>query len=102
MLGDLLEVIKIIQIKLEDQLCKIHLQYILDKNGYIKATFNIGLFCYLRYEISKHVLGLIASYIKEVNAIIVLSQYTGVFSKTFSLPGKYPIQESDQNLDQPL
>ena len=44
MLGDLPKVVKIIRKKIEDQLCKIHLQYTSEKNGNIKATLNIGMF----------------------------------------------------------
>ena len=55
-LGDLPEVVKIIWEKLEDQLRKIHLQHTSDKNGNIKATLNIGLFRYLRHEISEYAL----------------------------------------------
>ena len=54
---------------LKDQLCKIHFQNALDKNGNVKYTFDIGLFCYLRHEIRNPALGLIVSYVEKVNII---------------------------------
>lgn len=112
MLEDLPEVVKIIHEKLEDQLCKIHFQHTLDKNGNIKATLNISLFCYStlninlfcysRHEISEPALGLMASHAERVNVTIILSKYIKVFSKTLCLPCKIKIQKSYRNLDQPL
>ncbi len=49
LLRDLLKVVKVIREKIEDQLRKIHLQHSSDKNGNIKASLDIGIFCYLKY-----------------------------------------------------
>ena len=48
-LGDLTEVVRVIREKVQDQLRKIRLQHSSDKNGNIRASLNIGIFCYLRY-----------------------------------------------------
>ncbi len=47
-LGDLLEVVRVIRGKIEDQLRKIRLQHSSDKNVNIRASLNIGIFCYFR------------------------------------------------------
>lgn len=79
-----------------------HLQHAYDKNGNIKATLNIGMFCYLRYKINKYALDLIASNIVGVTVFSILSQYTNVFTMTLGLPCKCKIQQSICNPDQPL
>ncbi len=93
-LGDLPEVVRVIREKIEDQLCKIRLQHSSDKNGNIRASLNICIFCYLKHEISEYALGLIATHAKGVNTTTVLPEYTGVFTKTLGLPCKHKIQES--------
>ena len=101
-MGDLPEVVRVIREKIEDQLCKIRLQHSSDKNGNIRASLNIGIFCYLRHEISKYALDLIATHAKGVNATTVLPECTGVFTKTLGLSCKLKIQESFRDPDHPL
>ena len=101
-LGDLPEVVRVIREKIEDQLRKIRLQHSSDKNGNIRAFLNIGIFRYLRHEISEYALELIATHAKGVNATTVLPEYTSVFTKTLGLPSKYKIQESFRDPDHPL
>ncbi len=86
-LGDLPEVLRVIREKIEDQLRKIRLQHSSDKNGNIRASLNIGIFRYLRHEISEYALDLIATHVKDVNATTVLPECTGVFKK----PQGYPV-----------
>lgn len=93
---------KVIREKIEDQLRKIHLQHASEKNGNIKATLNIGLFRYLRHEISEYALDLMATHAAGVNATTVLPQSTGVFRKTLGLPCKHQIQESFRHPNRPL
>lgn len=90
-LGDLPEVVKVIREKIKDQLRKVHLQHAYDKNGNIKATLNIGMFRYLRHEISEYALDLMASHVVGVTALSVLPQCTGVFTKTLGLSCKHKI-----------
>ena len=71
-LGDLSEVIKVIRKKIEDQLSKINLQYASEKNGNIKAMLNIGMFWYLRHEVSECALDLMAIHVVRVNATTVV------------------------------
>ena len=96
-LRDLSEVVKVIRGKIEDQLCKIHLQHTSEKNENIKAMLNIGIFWYFRHEVSKCALDLMATHVVRVNATTVLSQCTEVFSKTLGLPFRHHIQESFRN-----
>ncbi len=93
-LGDLPEVVKVIREKIEDQLRKIRLQYSSDKNDNIRASLNIGIFRYLRHEISEYSFDLIATHAKCVNATTVLPECISVFTKTLGLPRKHKIQES--------
>ena len=88
-LRDLPKVVKVIREKIEDQLYKICLQHSFEKNGNIKAMLNIGIFWYLKHEISKCALDLITTNAVEVNATILLPQCTGVFSKTLNLPCRH-------------
>ena len=101
-MGDLPERVRIIREKIEDQLRKIRLQYSSDKNGNIRASLNIGIFRYLRHEISEYALDLIATHAKDVNATTVLPECTGVFTKTLGLPCKHKIQESFRDPDHSL
>ena len=73
---------KVIKEKIEDQLRKIWLQHASDRNGNIRASLNIGMFRYLRHEISEYALDLIATHAKGVNATPILAECTGVFTKT--------------------
>ncbi len=93
-LGDLPEVVRVIREKIEDQLRIIRLQHSSDKNGNIRASLNIGIFRYLRNEISEYALDLIDTHAKSVNATTVLPECIGVFTKTLGLPCKHKIQES--------
>ncbi len=88
-LRDLPEVVRVIREKIEDQLRKIRLQHSSKKNGNIRASLNIGIFCYLRYKISEYASGLIATHAKDVNATTVLPECTNVFTKTLGLPCKH-------------
>ncbi len=99
---DLLEVVRIIREKIEDQLRKIRLQHSSDKNGNIRASLNIGIFRYFRHEISKYALYLIATHVKDVNATTVLPKCAGVFTKILGLPCKHKIQESFRDPEHPL
>ncbi len=101
-LGDLPEVMRVIREKIEDQLRKICLEHSSDKNGNIRTSLNIGIFCYLRHKICQYALDLIATNAKDVNATTVLSKCTDVFTKPVGLLCKHKIQESFQNPDQPL
>ena len=101
-LGDLPEVVRVIREKIEDQLRKIRLQHSSDKNGNIRASLNIGIFCYLRHEISEYALDLIATHAKSVNATTVLPECTCIFTKTLGLPYRHKIQESFRDSDYPL
>ena len=94
--------VRVIREKIEDQLRKIRLQHSSDKNGNIRASLNIGIFCYLRHEISEYALDLIATHAKGVNATTVLPECKGVFTKTLGLPCKHKIQESFRDPDHPL
>ena len=93
-LRDLPEVVRIIREKTEDPLRKILLQHSSDKNGNIRASLNLGIFCYLRHEISEYTLDLIATHTKGVNATKVSPECKGIFTKTLKLPCKPKIQES--------
>lgn len=93
-LGNLPEVVKVIRKKIEDQLRKVHFQHTYDKNGKIKATLNIGMFRYLRHEISEYALDLMASHAVGITVLLVLPQCTDVFTKTLGLPCKHKIQQS--------
>lgn len=101
-LGDLPEVVAAIKENVEDQLRKIHLQHTQDKNGNIKASLNIGMFRYLRHEISEYALDLMATHALGVNADSVLVPCTGVFTKTLGLPCKHMIQDTFRHPDRPL
>ena len=101
-LGDLPEVVKAIKQKIEDQLRKIRLQHASNKNGNIRVSLNIGMFRYLRHEISEYTLDLIVTHAKGDNATTVLPKCTGVFTKTLGLPCKHKIQESFRDPDHPL
>lgn len=90
-LEDLSEVIRVIRKRIEDQLWKIRLQHFIDKNGNIKVSLNIGIFCYFRHEISEYTLDLITNYAKAVNVTTVLPDCIGVFTKTLTLSSKYKI-----------
>ncbi len=92
----------VIREKIEDQLCKIRLQHSSDRNDNIRASLNIGIFCYLRNEISEYALDLIANHAKSVNATTVLPECTGVFTKTLGLPCKHKIPESFRDPDHTL
>lgn len=83
--------VKVIWKKIKDQLYKVYLQHVYNKNGNIKAILNIIMFCYLRHEISEYALDLIASHIVDIIAFLVLPQYTGIFTKTLGLLCKYKI-----------
>ncbi len=100
--GDLPEVVRVIREKIEHQLRKIHLLHSSDKNGNIRASLNIGIFCYRRYEMKEYTLDLIATHAKSVNVTTVLPECTGVFTKTLGLPYKHKIQESFIDPDHPL
>ncbi len=98
-LGDLPEVVRVIREKIEDQLCKIRLQHSSDKNGNIRASLNMGIFCYLRYEISEYALDLITTHAKGVNTTTLLPDCTVVFKKTLELPCKHKVQGSFRDPD---
>lgn len=49
--GNFSKIVKIIQKKFKDKLRKIHFQYIYNQNSNIKASLDIGMFCYLWHEI---------------------------------------------------
>lgn len=51
----------------------------------MKAILYIGMFCYLRYEISEYALGLMASYTLNITALKILPQCISVFTKTLNL-----------------
>lgn len=51
---------------------KVYPQHAYDKNGNIKATFNIGIFCYLWHEINKYTLDLMVSYAVDITTYFVL------------------------------
>ncbi len=93
---DLLEVMRVIREKIADQLRKIRLHHSSDKNGNIKASLNIGIFCYLGNETSEYGFDLIATNAKGVNATKVLPDCKGVFTKTLRLPCKHKIQRSSE------
>ena len=75
--------VKVTREKIKDQLRKMHLQHAYDKNGNIKATLNIGMFRYLRHEISEYALDLMASHVVGITALSVLPQCTGCFHQDF-------------------
>ena len=83
--------VRVIREKIEDQLRKICPQNSSDKNGNIRASLNIGIFCYLRHEISEYALDLIVTHTKSVNATTVLPECIDVFTKTLGLPCKHKI-----------
>ena len=70
-LGDLLEVVRVIREKIENELYKICLQNSSDKKINIRAFLNIGIFCCLRNWIGEYALDLIATHAKYVNFTIV-------------------------------
>lgn len=98
-LGDLPEVVAAIKEKVENQLRKIYLQHTQDKNGNIKASLNVGMFRFLKHEISEYSLDLMATHALGVNANSVLVPCTGVFAKTRGLPCKHKIQDSFRHPD---
>ena len=98
-LRNLPKVVRVIREKIEDQLYKIRLPHCSDMNGNIRASLNIGIFRYLRHEISEYSLDLIATYAKGVNATTVLLECKGVFTKTLRLPCKHQTQCSFRDPD---
>lgn len=83
--------------KIEDQLGKIHLQHIKNKNRSIKVFLNIELFQYLCYEMSEYALKLMTAHMSNFNINSILSLCTRVFNITFTMVYKHKIQKSLKN-----
>ena len=101
-LGDLPSVVAVIVERIEDQLPKLTIKHSSDKAGRIEQGLNIGIFHYLRHEVSEYTLKLMSSHWHEIKVSTCFPLCTGVFIRTLGLLCRYQMQETLWNIDKPL
>lgn len=93
MLGDLPSVIAIIAEQIEDQLHKLTIKHSSDKAGQIEQGLNIGIFCYLRHEVSKYALKLMSGHWHKIKVSTCFPLCTGVFTRILGYLCQHQRQE---------
>lgn len=63
---------KVIWEKIKNLIYKINFQYAYNKYSYIKTIFTINIFFYKNHEMSEYALDLIAGYVVNIIAFLIL------------------------------